>query len=162
MCSSPGGQNCIIQHLVSSHSEGGRMATYRCKEYWFKKRCQIIGRTGVMNYWFAHSIHILGWPCREVQDISQMEGNNVLICWKVPHSIPIHMLVIVFIWQHNQNGDDTRNMVRCRCHLSNSLLTCKMDWNKWVENLVCPWWECDVKHVFCIINLMWMHMTPDT
>jgi len=24
MCSSSGGQNCIIQHLVSSHSVGGR------------------------------------------------------------------------------------------------------------------------------------------
>jgi len=24
MCSSSGGQNCIIQHLVSSHSLGGR------------------------------------------------------------------------------------------------------------------------------------------
>jgi len=24
MCSSSGGQNCIIQHLVSSHSAGGR------------------------------------------------------------------------------------------------------------------------------------------
>ena len=24
LCSSPGGQNCIIQHLISSHSVGGR------------------------------------------------------------------------------------------------------------------------------------------
>jgi len=24
MCSSPGGQNCSIQHLVSSHTVGGR------------------------------------------------------------------------------------------------------------------------------------------
>jgi len=34
MCSSPGGQNCIIQHLVSSHSVGDRpvhrTVTYRC------------------------------------------------------------------------------------------------------------------------------------
>ena len=27
LCSSPGGQNCIIQHLVSSHSVGGRYLT---------------------------------------------------------------------------------------------------------------------------------------
>jgi len=31
-----------------------------------------------------------------------------------------------------------------------------------IENLVCPWWACDVKHVFCIMNLMWLLMTPDT
>jgi len=35
MCSSSGGQNCIIQHLVSSHSVGGRpvhrTATYQRK-----------------------------------------------------------------------------------------------------------------------------------
>jgi len=34
LCSSSGGQNCIIQHLVSSHTVGGRpvhwKATYRC------------------------------------------------------------------------------------------------------------------------------------
>ena len=29
MCSSSGGQNCIIQHLVSSHSVGGRLVTGR-------------------------------------------------------------------------------------------------------------------------------------
>jgi len=33
LCSSSGGQNCIIQHLVTSHSVGGRpvhgTATYR-------------------------------------------------------------------------------------------------------------------------------------
>jgi len=28
MCLSSGGQNCIIQHLVTSHSVGGRPATY--------------------------------------------------------------------------------------------------------------------------------------
>jgi len=36
MCSSSGGQNCIIQHLVSSHTVGGRpvdgTATYRCDD----------------------------------------------------------------------------------------------------------------------------------
>ena len=36
LCSSSGGQNCIIQHLVSSHSVGGRpvhrTATYRCDD----------------------------------------------------------------------------------------------------------------------------------
>jgi len=36
MCSSSGGQNCIIQPLVSSHSVGGRSvhgkATYRCDD----------------------------------------------------------------------------------------------------------------------------------
>ena len=36
MCSSSGGQNCIIQSLVSSHSVGGRpvhrTATYRCDD----------------------------------------------------------------------------------------------------------------------------------
>ena len=31
MCSSSGGQNCIIQHLVSSHSVGGRLV-YRLRE----------------------------------------------------------------------------------------------------------------------------------
>jgi len=33
MCSSSGGQNYTIQHLVSSHSVGGRPA-YRLREYW--------------------------------------------------------------------------------------------------------------------------------
>jgi len=50
MCSSSGGENCIIQHLVSSHSVGGRpvhrflsqpvhrTATYRCDD----TRCCIV------------------------------------------------------------------------------------------------------------------------
>jgi len=52
LCSSSGGQNCIIQHLVSSHTVGGRpvhrlrdlsqpvhrTATYRCDD----TRCCII------------------------------------------------------------------------------------------------------------------------
>jgi len=37
LCSSSGGQNCIIQHLVLSHSVGGRpvhrTATYRVWRY---------------------------------------------------------------------------------------------------------------------------------
>jgi len=31
LCSSSGGQNCVIQHLVSSHSVGGRLA-HRLRE----------------------------------------------------------------------------------------------------------------------------------
>ena len=34
MCSSSGDQNCIIQHLVSSHSVGGR-PVHRLREDWF-------------------------------------------------------------------------------------------------------------------------------
>ena len=34
MCSSPGGQNCIIQHLVSSHSVGGH-PVHRTAEFMF-------------------------------------------------------------------------------------------------------------------------------
>ena len=33
LCSSSGGQNCIIQHLVSSHSVGGR-PVHRLREGW--------------------------------------------------------------------------------------------------------------------------------
>ena len=33
MCSSPGGQNCIIQHLVSSHTVGGRPVHLRERDY---------------------------------------------------------------------------------------------------------------------------------
>ena len=42
LCSSSGGQNCIIQHLVSSHSVGGRPV--------HRLRADCIGRppTGVM------------------------------------------------------------------------------------------------------------------
>ena len=38
MCSSSGGQNCIIQHLVSSHTVGGRPAPTGCDD----TRCCII------------------------------------------------------------------------------------------------------------------------
>ena len=62
MCSSSGGQNCIIQHLVSSHSVGGRpvhrctrrpptevhgTATYRM--WWY----QMLYNTILTSWWWA-------------------------------------------------------------------------------------------------------------
>jgi len=38
LCSSPGGQNCVIQHLVSSHCVGGRPV--HCAQHtWRSKAC---------------------------------------------------------------------------------------------------------------------------
>jgi len=48
MCSSSGGQNCIIQHLVLSHSVGGRpVPPTECDD----TRCCIIQT----SWWWAHS-----------------------------------------------------------------------------------------------------------
>ena len=61
MCSSSGGQNCIIQHLVSSHSVGGRpvypvhrTATYRCND----TRCCII------QFWPPDDDHMVLETCK--------------------------------------------------------------------------------------------------
>jgi len=60
MRSSSGGQNCIIQHLVSSHSIGGRpvhgTGTYRCDD----TRCCII------QFWHPDDEHIVLETCRGV------------------------------------------------------------------------------------------------
>ena len=42
LCSSSGGQNCIIQHLVSSHSVGGR-PVHRLREDWLESRICAFG-----------------------------------------------------------------------------------------------------------------------
>ena len=47
MCSSTGGQNCIIQHLVSSHSVGG-CPVHRMREDSSLNRCTGQPPTGVM------------------------------------------------------------------------------------------------------------------
>jgi len=51
MCSSSGGKNCIIQHLVSSHSVGGHpvhgMATYTV--WWY----QMLYDTILTSWWWA-------------------------------------------------------------------------------------------------------------
>ena len=52
MCSSSGGQNCIIQHLVASHSVGGR-TVHRLGEDWLNQSslnlCTGWPPTGVMK-----------------------------------------------------------------------------------------------------------------
>jgi len=61
LCSSSGGQNCIIQRLVSSHSVGGRLvhrlrdgtASYRC----YDTRCCII------QFWPPDDEHIVHETC---------------------------------------------------------------------------------------------------
>lgn len=139
----------------------------------------VLGQKDLKNIGFTRGAKLLAWlgwwiinfptaliawagPVWRYKRFLKRKVTMSLFVEKIPYSVPIHMLVLVFIWKHKQNGDDMRNMVRCRSHLSNSLLACKMNWIKWIENLVCPRRECDVKHVFCIINLMWLHMTSDT
>jgi len=48
MCSSSGGQNCIIQHLVSSHSVGGRPVHKLREEH--KKFLLLLHLVGCLYY----------------------------------------------------------------------------------------------------------------
>jgi len=54
MCTSSGGQNCIIQHLVSSHSVGGRPV----HRLWEDFLSQPVHRTATYRL-----LLVFGWPC---------------------------------------------------------------------------------------------------
>jgi len=57
MCSSPEGQNCIIQHLVSSHSVGGRPVHRLREDSLTPLRCNDT-RSCRIQFWHPDDKHI--------------------------------------------------------------------------------------------------------
>jgi len=67
LCSSPGGQNCIIQHLVSSHSLGGR-PVHRiriCTLGWTVTKTNLL-ILPLVKYKNSVTIHSLDFACHSV------------------------------------------------------------------------------------------------
>jgi len=79
LCSSSGGQICIIQHLVSSHSVGGR-PVHRLKEDWTSplSTCAPDGHLQVWWYQIPYNTILTFW-CWAQQCSKHVEAYNKLI-----------------------------------------------------------------------------------
>jgi len=84
LCSSSGGQNCIIQHLVSSHSVGGRLM-HRLREDWLERipasplsTCAWDGHLQVWWYQMLYNTVLTSWWWAQ-QCSKHVEAYNKLI-----------------------------------------------------------------------------------
>ena len=133
LCSSSGGQNCIIQHLVSSHSVGGRpvlsqplhrTATYRCDD----TRCCIIKF----------------WPPDDKHNSARNMYRNIKQCDDT-------RCCIIQFWSPDDEHNSARNMYR----------NIKVWWYQMLYNtILTPWWwaqQCS-KHVQEYKRVWWYQM----